>query len=109
MDRLRVVHGELRHVVDGLVVRDQLTRHLGQDLLCEGVRISFVLSERHELHDVTLRFFLAVAELAAVTIQHLHRRKVSTANTDNDDGNRVVRRLDNLLDGFILICKRNQS
>lgn len=62
-----------------------------------------MLSERHELNDVTLRFFLAVTELAVVSVQDLHGREVSTANTDNDDRNGIVGRLDNLLDSFILI------
>lgn len=62
-----------------------------------------MLSERHELNDVTLSFFLAVTELAVVSVQDLHGREVSAADTDNDDRNGIVGRLDNLLDSFILI------
>jgi hypothetical protein len=87
------IHGHghhWRHVVNGLVVRDQLLRDFSQDFLGQTVRIFFVLSERHELHDVTHRLFAVRAQSAVISVQDLHARKVSTADTNNDDRDWVI-------------------
>jgi len=79
---------------------NQLAWNLPEYLLGEHVRIPCVLQEWNELDTVSgLVGLRGLGEQwCVIGIQGLHTREVSTADTDNDDGQRQARSCDDGID-----------
>ena len=79
---------------DPLHVGADLVRYLLEHLLCQ-ITALHCLPKLHELHNVPETWpALIVSEHAAITVKFFHSAEVSIADSDNDDGGRQGRQLD---------------